>query len=85
MTTRNEAAVRLREAIWTAPYDLGLYVKDLDAALAAAKAEGAREAVERIRARLSPFGVGDGASVMNQAVTIALAEVHIILDEEAAR
>jgi hypothetical protein len=68
--THNEAAERLRDAIWAAPNDLGLYVKDLDAALAAER----RATVERIRERL-----------MNADGGHESAWVWPILDEEAAR
>jgi hypothetical protein len=66
----NEAAERLRDAIWAAPNDLGLYVKDLDAALAAER----RATVERIRELLA---AADGGHESGW--------VWPILDEEAAR
>ena len=70
---RNEAAERLRDAIWTAPNDLGLYVKDLDEALAAER----RATVERITKRVIAI-----RATSKTALSLAVLD---ILHEEAAR
>jgi len=93
-TTRNEAAEQLWGMLGKADWDKrgvitlreGATRPEFDAALgealAAAKAEGAREAVERIRARLN--ATRDLDAMPEQDMLAVERDIVRILDEEAA-